>query len=472
MTKTNADAPLQQQRQYRDAVKGFVSSSLQSQNVDKEDTVSGPTRTVNQSVPFSNSVPVISSIPTLTNNKPADPDLSAIFDLTGAHDNLSPQEVELITQALLESTLQETDKGLQQQQSTSPPHCSDAHHNGISEIEAVQIEKALREADLADQQQEEMKSLQLAIQIAQQQQDNSVARRSWPQGNVRTMTRAEFEREAGGSKTEPTATVTTPLDYYDAEDLPPAAGFRMNSTVDQEWNRRDQSSVVGPNNEIRTKHDVTLNAQSNAHRLGLEDYGGAKVGNQAYNSFLQSTRRNKKGVAAHGTGRAGADAGGTKNGALDPGVRLVISRAINSGIIERCNGVVKEGKEAVVYHADMGENSDSFDVAVKVFKRIQEFKGRADYVHGDPRYSRENFRKASTRKQLEMWAEKEYRNLCRANKAGVPVPTPLEQKENILLMRFFGTDGWPAPQLRELDLRHGSKRWNVLYMQIMEAMRL
>jgi RIO kinase 1 len=140
-------------------------------------------------------------------------------------------------------------------------------------------------------------------------------------------------------------------------------------------------------------------------------------------------------------------------------------------LIEKCNGVVKEGKEAIIYHANQGAESGGFDVAVKVFKRIQEFRSRGDYVDGDPRYARSSFRNAGSREQLSLWAEKEMRNLIRANRAGVPVPTPLLAKENIIFMRFLGTDGWPAPQLREVNLRRGSKRWMTLYTQVIEAMK-
>jgi len=156
---------------------------------------------------------------------------------------------------------------------------------------------------------------------------------------------------------------------------------------------------------------------------------------------------------------------------MDPSVRLQIGKAINSGLIEKCNGVVKEGKEAIVYHADGGQESGGFDVAIKVFKRIQEFKGRGNYVEGDPRFTRDNFRKAGPREQLELWTEKEYRNLMRAVHAGVPVPMPLLYKENILFMRFLGEDCWPAPQLRELNYRRGSRKWEVLYAQIMDSIR-
>jgi serine/threonine-protein kinase RIO1 len=249
----------------------------------------------------------------------------------------------------------------------------------------------------------------------------------------------------------------------------------MNSASSQQWSRRDRNTIVGPNNEVRTKHDVHLQGQANSYHLGLDedDFGiRAHVGNQAFNSFRSSMNRTtNKGVATHGTGRAGSDTDATRGGAMDPHARLQISRAINSGLIETCNGAVKQGKEAIVYHANQGAGSQGFDVAVKVFKRIQEFRGRGQYVDGDPRYIGRPFRKCSEREQLELWTEKEFRNLVRASRAKVPVPTPLHYKQNIIFMRFMGNDGWPAPQIREIEMKKGSKKWDVLYTQVMEAIR-
>lgn len=157
---------------------------------------------------------------------------------------------------------------------------------------------------------------------------------------------------------------------------------------------------------------------------------------------------------------------------MDGRVRLQIARATNNGLIENFHGCVKEGKEALVFHADQGSTSEGFDVAVKVFKRITEFRNRVEYVEGDPRYGDgQNFRDASARQQVEQWAEKEHRNLVRAYRAKVPVPRPLWQKENVLFLRFLGEEGWPSPQLRELDIKKGSKKWTTLYEQTMSAMQ-
>jgi hypothetical protein len=377
--------------------------------------------------------------------------------------------------------------------------------------EADAIEAAIKEADAR----EEEESLMLAFQMQQEEITDLQGRQAssrtgmQAQGNVRSMTREEFDFESqqvaalyqdeGTTRVGAMSTSEPPLVHpleqqerarapgaildtrrparhplEEGNDQEEAAGFRMNSASAQQWSRRDRNTIVGPNNEVRTKHDVQVQGQTNAEWLGLDadDFGvRAHVGNRVFNSFRASLKRTSKGVASHGTGRAGSDSDAIKGKAMDPNVRLQISRAINAGLIKSCNGAVKQGKEAIIYHADQGEGSNGFDVAVKVFKRIQEFRGRGEYVDGDPRYAGRPFRRLTEREQLELWTEKEFRNLVRANRAKVPVPSPLHYKENIIFMRFIGNGGWPAPQIRELEMRKGSKKWDVLYTQVMESVR-
>eukprot|EP00521_Asterionellopsis_glacialis_P009460 CAMPEP_0195287964 /NCGR_PEP_ID=MMETSP0707-20130614/4810_1 /TAXON_ID=33640 /ORGANISM="Asterionellopsis glacialis, Strain CCMP134" /LENGTH=793 /DNA_ID=CAMNT_0040347771 /DNA_START=98 /DNA_END=2479 /DNA_ORIENTATION=- len=399
--------------------------------------------------------------------------------------------------------------------------------NSLSEREAEEIEAAIRAADAA----EAAESLQLAFQLQNEENEKKRSATSKEkqhqkqQGNVRIMTHDQLWQEQYETQTS-AAAIAANTKRYSADDAignvqdivndeddneygHVSAGYRINaSQPSSSWSRFDQNTIVGPNNELRTKHDVVLQGQANAHRLGLDCYyddggeddhddhddgevdygeeggtgkqqsrggGGSTVhvGNKAFNSFRASMQKKTiKGVAAHGHGRATADTDRTRGGAMDAKVRLEITRAINNGLMEVCNGVVKEGKEAMVYHGQEGVESGGHDVAVKVFKRIQEFKQRGLYVDGDPRYSRQKFTNASSREQLALWAEKEYRNLVRANRAGIPVPTPLMQKENILFMRFLGDDGWPSPQLKELDMKRGSKKWSALYLQVMTATKM
>ena len=265
-------------------------------------------------------------------------------------------------------------------------------------------------------------------------------------------------------------------------------GIKMNSqSASSSWQRVDKDTFIGPNNEIKSKHDPELKHKSNA--MNLLDGNARKstsMSDRAYNSFRRSEARQsgmKKGVSTQGHGRAENMNASKTRGGMDGNVRLQIAAAVNLGIINRCNGVVKEGKEGLVYHAESGREgrkninssmqeigSDGFDVAVKVFKRISLFRNRKDYVDGDSRY-KQAFKTNDAREQVVLWTEKEYRNLLRAWRGGVSVPKPLYQSDNILFMRFLGENGWPSPQLREIGIKKGSSRWTTLYCQTFVAIR-
>ena len=196
--------------------------------------------------------------------------------------------------------------------------------------------------------------------------------------------------------------------------------------------------------------------QSNAQRLGEEaDEDIAFVGNIAYNAFKQPMHRRRSSAASSGSGRD----------VMDSSVRLQINGAMNNKIIGMCNGVVKEGREAVVFHADRGLRSFGYDVAIKVFRRNT--VGDHHYHH----HQGDELARAELKEELEMWASREYRNLIRASRARVPIPSPLQHRETMVFMRFMGEHGWPAPQLRDLGLRKGNKQWSLLYSQVMVAVR-
>jgi len=371
--------------------------------------------------------------------------------------------------------------------------------SSLTKEEEEQIAKALMDAD-----NEEMaKSVQLAMKLADEEEQyyKDTIKHKEPESagesHVRIVNHYEWnDLRRQKNNSNDSSEQQNPLwgkDDYDLhqqyynndhkyeledDDIDEVSGFQMNKNIpSSQWSRLDKNTIIGPNNEIRTKHDVALKNQTNAKKLlsstssinVKKQDGKVSVSDVAYNSFHRSLknamkRSTVKGVAAHGTGRAeNMNAEKTRGGAMDGNVRLLISKAVTNGLIQYCNGVVKEGKEAIVYHADGNNDMDSksrgFDVAVKVFKRIQEFKGRGAYIDGDPRYHGKKFRDIDSREQIELWTEKEYRNLVRANRAGVPVPTPILQKENVLFMRFLGNDGWPSPQLREVELKKGSKIW-------------
>lgn len=119
---------------------------------------------------------------------------------------------------------------------------------------------------------------------------------------------------------------------------------------------------------------------------------------------------------------------------------------INDGIIDRMFGVVATGKEARVYWA---KNSRGDDLAVKIFlKETSDFRRSIiKYIDGDPRFAR---MRRDIRHIIKIWCSKEFKNLKEAFAAGVRVPEPIAFRENILVMKFIGDDGVPAPLIREV----------------------
>ncbi len=74
------------------------------------------------------------------------------------------------------------------------------------------------------------------------------------------------------------------------------------------------------------------------------------------------------------------------NEVLDKRTIFALYDLIKSKIISYVNGVVKAGKESVLFWA-VGENET--DLALKVYLiSTTNFKKRAQYIEGDPRFSR------------------------------------------------------------------------------------
>lgn len=174
----------------------------------------------------------------------------------------------------------------------------------------------------------------------------------------------------------------------------------------------------------------------------------------------------------------------TVENVLDPRTMRFLRALINRGIISDFNGCLSTGKEANVYHAFAGDGiprgssiqeedilnklaqqaslqnegyaneqakSHKKEYAVKIFKTsILVFKDRERYVDGEFRF-RNSRSQHNPRKMIKIWAEKEYRNLKRIYASGViPVPRPIEIKNNVLVMEFLNRgDGFASPRLRD-----------------------
>ena len=112
---------------------------------------------------------------------------------------------------------------------------------------------------------------------------------------------------------------------------------------------------------------------------------------------------------------------------------------------------------------------ESKEFAVKVYKTsILVFKDRDRYVSGEHRF-RNGYCRKNPRKMVKLWAEKEMRNLKRLQAAKIPSPNPVFIKNNVLVMEFLGSGGWPAPRLKDCNLQH--KNWFSCYWQTIACMR-
>ncbi len=139
--------------------------------------------------------------------------------------------------------------------------------------------------------------------------------------------------------------------------------------------------------------------------------------------------------------------------------------------IRALGGVISTGKEANVFFADGFDDGKPVPVAIKIYRtETSEFYKMDEYIFGDKRF---DLRRISKKDLINLWAEKEFRNLQRAYTSGVNVPKPIVHFRNILIMEFLGEDEIPSPSLFEIgkDLP-GVVDCEHLFDEIMKNLRL
>jgi len=136
----------------------------------------------------------------------------------------------------------------------------------------------------------------------------------------------------------------------------------------------------------------------------------------------------------------------------------------NADIISQMNGIVAQGKEAFVFHS-LGNESSTCEYATKIFKTTKiEFKNREIYIEGEWRF-RFQTSSLNPRKIIPLWAEKEFRNLTRLHRSGIPCPRPIFLKKHIIVMEFIGTKAYPAPKLATIITKLSIEEKTNLYWQ-------
>jgi len=155
----------------------------------------------------------------------------------------------------------------------------------------------------------------------------------------------------------------------------------------------------------------------------------------------------------------------TNEQVMDPRTRMILFKMINQEVMSAINGCISTGKEANVYHA----TSQDGDRAVKIYKTsILVFKDRERYVTGEFRF-RNGYCKSNPRKMVKVWAEKEFRNLRRLRQAGIRSPEPVMLRSHVLVMKYIGKNGYPAPRLKDAGL--GLEQFEESYLELVKIMR-
>ncbi len=150
---------------------------------------------------------------------------------------------------------------------------------------------------------------------------------------------------------------------------------------------------------------------------------------------------------------------------FDDATLLALYELSRKGYIDAIGGSFSTGKEANLFHAVSKKEGE---IAIKIYLiSTANFNAMKDYILGDPRFAGI---KHSRKDIILAWTKKEYKNLKRAEEAGVRVPKPYTTKRNILLMEFIGKDGVPMPQLRDVKLT--AEEAGHIFKTIVEYMRL
>lgn len=178
----------------------------------------------------------------------------------------------------------------------------------------------------------------------------------------------------------------------------------------------------------------------------LPDDLGKKLAKRVDNHLLKNERR--------GTSEKDVfDKKKVMDDVLDRTSIMTLSKLINSGTIAYVNGVVGSGKEAKMYWA---VDRDGNDIALKIYLvTASNFKKRRPYLVDDPRFTRI---KKGTRNMVELWAQKEFRNLTQCIKHGIPSIKPIRILKNVLVLEFVGKNGTPAKTLVESEIDENDYR--------------
>jgi RIO kinase 1 len=144
------------------------------------------------------------------------------------------------------------------------------------------------------------------------------------------------------------------------------------------------------------------------------------------------------------------------NKVFDKATLAAVHELARKKYFEEVEFVISTGKEGNVFRCTGNGNY----YALKIFKvSTSDFKHMQDYIIGDERF------KEIRKDKLEIvktWTKKEFRNLEEFAKAKIRAPLPIATNRNCLLMEFIGSEGTPAPRLKDKPFEEPEKQYNIL----------
>jgi RIO kinase 1 len=143
------------------------------------------------------------------------------------------------------------------------------------------------------------------------------------------------------------------------------------------------------------------------------------------------------------------------NGVFDEFTLNNLENLKRKGYFDELGSPIKTGKEGDVYSVI----KDKQKKAVKIYRlTTANFKKISTYIQRDYRFKSV---KGNLKKVILKWVQKEFRNLVLCHKAGVNVPIPYKQHENIILMDYI--DG---NMLKDVAIENPKDFFNLLLEQM------
>jgi len=129
-----------------------------------------------------------------------------------------------------------------------------------------------------------------------------------------------------------------------------------------------------------------------------------------------------------------------------------ISKLYFKKVFDTIEGLISTGKEANVFLAHKGEKQ----IVLKIFRReTTSFSKFLEYVESDPRFPVIKKNRAMI---SNLMAQKEFRNLKTADKAGCLIPKPIKFVDNIVVMDCVGDPEVTLDKLTKSEIEANKKK--------------